>query len=103
MSLNNVRLFYARLSTDADFNAQIQGVENKEACSRLVKAEGYDFTQQEFEDYTAQMLEESSELRSVDEQELQAVAGGIAKVIGWPGFHPMPLYGVVPPKDRLLD
>jgi Nif11 domain len=36
MSLKNVELFYERLSTDADFNAQIQGVENKEACSRLV-------------------------------------------------------------------
>jgi predicted ribosomally synthesized peptide with nif11-like leader len=103
MSLKNVELFYERLSVDADFNTQIQSVENKESCSRIVKAEGYDFTQQEFEEYTSQILEENSELRSVDERELQAVVGGISKVIGWPGFHPLPLYGVVPPKDRLID
>jgi hypothetical protein len=47
------------------------------------------------------MLEESSELRSVDERELQAVVGGIRKVIGWP--LPVPMYGVVVPKDNFLS
>jgi predicted ribosomally synthesized peptide with nif11-like leader len=100
MSLDNVKLFYERLSTDAVFNTKIQSAESKEACSKIVKAEGYDFTQQEFEEYTTQMLEEGSELRTVDERELQAVMGGIKKVIGWP--IPVPLYGVVFPKDDLF-
>jgi predicted ribosomally synthesized peptide with nif11-like leader len=101
MSLNNVKLFYERLSTDKAFNAQIQSVSSKEECSQIVKAEGYNFTQQEFEDYTAQMLEESSSeqgFQSLDERELAAVVGGIRGFIKFPGV--LPLYGVVPPSEE---
>jgi predicted ribosomally synthesized peptide with nif11-like leader len=101
MSLNNVKLFYERLSTDKTFNAQIQSVSSKEECSQIVKAEGYNFTQQEFEDYTAQMLEKSHSeqgFQSLDERELEAVVGGIRGMIRFPG--PLPLYGVVPPSEE---
>jgi predicted ribosomally synthesized peptide with nif11-like leader len=100
MSLNNVKLFYERLSTDETFNAQIQNVKSKEDCSRIVQAAGYDFTQQEFEDYTAQMLEESNSeqgFQSLDKRELAAVVGGIRGFIKFPGV--LPLYGVVPPSE----
>jgi predicted ribosomally synthesized peptide with nif11-like leader len=102
MSLNNVKLFYERLSTDEAFNAQIQSVSTKEQCSQIVKAEGYDFTQKEFEDYTAQMLEADSsnqEFQSLNDRELEAVVGGIRSIIGRPGI--MPLYGVVPPTEKM--
>jgi predicted ribosomally synthesized peptide with nif11-like leader len=84
MSLDNVKLFYERLYTDTAFNATIQSIESKEACSSFVKAEGFEFTQQEFEDYTAELLEENSELRSVDERELELIAGGISRVLKSP-------------------
>jgi predicted ribosomally synthesized peptide with nif11-like leader len=102
MSLNNVKLFYERLLTDEAFNAQIQSVSTKEQCSQIVKAEGYDFTQQEFEDYTAQMLEADSamqEFQSLNDRELEAVVGGIRSIIGRPGL--MPMYGVVPPTEYM--
>jgi predicted ribosomally synthesized peptide with nif11-like leader len=100
MSLNNVRLFYERLLIDEAFNAQIQSVSTKEQCSQIVKAQGYDFTQQEFEDYTAQMLEADSamqEFQSLNDRELEAVVGGIGSILGRPGL--MPMYGVVPPTE----
>ncbi len=101
MSLKNVQLFYEKLSVDEHFSAQIQSVASKEECSQIVKAAGYDFTQQEFEDYTAQVLEISSskqELQFLNERELEAVVGGIGRML----FPPerFPLYGVIlPPED----
>jgi predicted ribosomally synthesized peptide with nif11-like leader len=85
MSLDNVKLFYQRLSTDAAFSTTIQSAESKEVCSKIVKAAGYDFTSQEFEEYTAQLLENDSELRSIDERELELIAGGIRSIIKFPG------------------
>jgi predicted ribosomally synthesized peptide with nif11-like leader len=101
MSLKNVELFYERLSADQNFSAQIQNVTNKEECSQIVQAAGYHFTQQEFEEYTAQILEDysSEDMQSLNEKELAAVVGGIKSIIGRPGL--MPLYGVVPPRYDL--
>jgi predicted ribosomally synthesized peptide with nif11-like leader len=87
MSLENVKLFYERLSVDQDFNSKIQGT-SKEEFNQIIIAEGYDFTEQEFEDYSAQMIE------SADEQELEAIVGGIG------GVRIFPIYGL-PIKDWL--
>jgi predicted ribosomally synthesized peptide with nif11-like leader len=81
MSLENVRNFYDRLANDESFRTQMQNVQSKEECSQTVKAAGYDFTQEELEEYTTQLLELSSgdgELRDVDEKELESVIGGIS-------------------------
>lgn len=87
MSIKNVELFYERLSTDKDFSAKIKGIDKEEFMS-AVKAEGYDFTQQEFENYTAEMLE------SVSDRELEAVVGGMQGIII--GKPPMQqIYGVI--------
>jgi predicted ribosomally synthesized peptide with nif11-like leader len=99
MSLNNVKLFYERLLADPAFNAQIQNVASKEECSKLVKAEGYHFTEQEFEDYTSQVLEVGSAepgIQSLNERELEAVMGGIEHA--FPPRNIFPMYGVVPPR-----
>jgi predicted ribosomally synthesized peptide with nif11-like leader len=99
MSLNNVKLFYERLLADPAFNAQIQNVASKEECSKLVKAEGYHFTEQEFEDYTSQVLEIGSAepgIQSLNERELEAVIGGIGRA--FPPREILPMYGVVPPR-----
>ncbi|MEN9566807.1 MAG: hypothetical protein RLZZ69_2003, partial [Cyanobacteriota bacterium] len=57
MSLENVKAFYQRLADDETFRHQIQNVNSKEECSQIVRAAGYEFTQQEYENYTIQLLE----------------------------------------------
>ncbi len=104
MSLENVKAFYERLATDEVFRSQIQNVKNKNECSQIVKNAGYDFTQQEFEEYTVQLLESGAtdgELMDLNEKELEAVFGGASSVIGklpihgvvWPPYQPM--YGII--------
>lgn len=107
MSLENVKAFYERLATDEVFRSQIQNVKTKDECSQIVKSSGYDFTQQEFEEYTVQLLESGAtdgELMDLNEKELEAVFGGASSVIGklpiqqiyggvWPPYQLM--YGVV--------
>lgn len=96
MSLENVKAFYERLANDEAFRTQMQGVESKAECSQIVKSAGYDFTSEEFEEYTAQLLESSSdngEIRDLNEKELEAVFGGASLIIGKPIIRP--LYGVI--------
>jgi predicted ribosomally synthesized peptide with nif11-like leader len=101
MSLANVKAFYQRLADDEAFRSQIQNVKSKEECSKIVKAAGYNFTQQEYEKYTAQLLNADSndnELKDLNQQELEAVFGGAASFI----FTRPPIemmYGVVPPQE----
>ncbi len=97
MSLNSVKLFYERLSADKNFSDRIQKASNKNECTQIVQAAGYDFTQQEFEDYTEQLLEadpNNSELESLNERELEAVFGGI----GDPVIRPV--YGLASPENN---
>lgn len=62
---------------------------------------GYNFTPEEFETYTYELLEssqEDGELKDLDEQELEAVFGGASRYL--PQQPIMQLYGVIwPPKD----
>jgi predicted ribosomally synthesized peptide with nif11-like leader len=110
MSLANVKAFYQRLADDEAFRNQIHDVKNKEECSRIVKTAGYNFTQQEYEEYTAQLLESDSndnELKDLSEQELEAIFGGASLLIDDKRLRPVPdhpylMYGVIlPPKDLL--
>lgn len=100
MSLTNVKAFYQRLANDEAFRSQIQNVKSKEECSQIVRAAGYNFTQQEYEEYTAQLLESDtgdSELKDLSEQELEAVFGGASFLFElWPGNKHL-MYGVVQP------
>ena len=73
---------------------------SKEECSQIVKAAGYDFTLEEYEEYTAKLLESAEgegELKDLTEKELEAVFGGLTGK-----FKPQPLYGVVRPPYQLL-
>ncbi|MBW4625168.1 MAG: Nif11-like leader peptide family RiPP precursor [Brasilonema octagenarum HA4186-MV1] len=100
MSLENVKAFYQRLGTDEAFRTQVQGANTKDECSQTVKSAGYDFTQEELKEYTAELLELSAdedELAELDEKELVTIFGGIAARselwLPTPSF--LPLYGVV--------
>ncbi len=99
MSRENVKAFYARLATDEAFRTQIQGVKSKAECSQIVKNAGYEFTSEEYEEYTAQLLElnaSDNELQDLDEKQLEAVFGGASWILGsYPISHPE--YGVVKP------
>lgn len=80
MSVQNVKAFYEKLSHDEVFRSQIKNVKSKEDCSRIVKAAGYDFTQEEFDSYTAQLLEKDTnignDVEKIGERELESVYGG---------------------------
>lgn len=103
MSLKNVKAFYERLASDEVFRAQIQGVNSKAECSQIVKEAGYDFTSEEYEEYTLQLLESgvtNGELKDLDERELEAVFGGASSLISERRIQP--LYGVVRPDYQLM-
>jgi predicted ribosomally synthesized peptide with nif11-like leader len=100
MSLRNVELFYERLLIDDEFNQKIKSAGSKENCNRIVKAAGYDFTQQELESYTAQAIKPNSpeqDIRSLNEKELETVAGGMLKFIVPPELAQD--YGTPPPME----
>jgi predicted ribosomally synthesized peptide with nif11-like leader len=97
MSLENVRAFYEKLASDEDFRTQIQEAGNKETGREILENYGYDFTQEEFEEYTEQLLESGNSpegLRDLNEKELEAVFGGATSVL-LPIGIPILLYGGV--------
>lgn len=104
MSLENVKSFYEYLADNEAFRDQIKAAENKEECSRIVKSAGFDFTLEEYEEYTYQLLESANsedEIQDLSEKELAAVFGGITGKK--PRNRPIiqPLYGVVwPPQGK---
>ncbi len=111
MSLESVKAFYESLRTDEVLRAQIQGVQSKEECSQIVKNAGYDFTPEEFEEYTTNLLESAladSELTDLDEKELASIVGGASSFYGRYDKHDrhhrpkypwelviQPMYGVI--------
>ncbi|MBD0301453.1 MAG: Nif11-like leader peptide family natural product precursor [Tolypothrix sp. T3-bin4] len=95
MSIENVQAFYTKLANDEAFRAQIQGVKSKDEYSQVVKSAGYNFTQDEFEEYTAQLLESTAgddELKDLNEEELEAVFGGNSPITG--KLNPQLIYGL---------
>ncbi|MBE9238832.1 Nif11-like leader peptide family natural product precursor [Anabaena aphanizomenioides LEGE 00250] len=90
MSLEQVANFYEQVANDADFRAKIQSVNSKDECSQIVKDAGYDFTQEEFEEYTGHLLAAKAnedELQDLSNEELAAVIGGFMQ-LRWPLFQP---------------
>ena len=103
MSLEHVKAFYERLASDEAFRTQMQGVKSKDECSQIVKGAGYDFTQQEFEKYTAELLEPSTtedELQDLNEKELEEFFGVASSLID--KWHIQPMYWVVWPPYQLM-
>ena len=60
MSKEHVKAFYERLAKDEAFKAQIESTGSKQECSQIVRKAGYIFTQEEFEEFTAQLLDSSA-------------------------------------------
>lgn len=97
MSLNNVRDFYERLIKDEAFRDSLQNAQSPQESGQIINENGYSFTQEEFEAFTAEIVEQDTEheyLRDLDEQELEAVFGGISsalRIFPWPIL----MYGAV--------
>jgi predicted ribosomally synthesized peptide with nif11-like leader len=105
MSLANVQAFYDRLTSDEVFRLQIQGVETKEECSQIVQGAGYYFSQEELEEFTAQLLESTTDeeaIKDIDKEEMAAVVGGITTSLLSGSINPLPPYGLPPNLWRRL-
>ncbi|GCA80724.1 Nif11-like leader peptide family natural product precursor [Microcystis aeruginosa] len=114
MALEQVHAFYQKIASDESFRSRIQSVNSKEECSEIVKGAGFDFTPQEFEEYTARILESDrpdEEVTDLSEEDLAAVAGGfiggslVHAIYGLPpNRRPIPIlrpmYGL--PADRFI-
>ncbi|ACK68893.1 protein of unknown function nitrogen fixation [Gloeothece citriformis PCC 7424] len=95
MSLQNVEAFYQRMTTDPEFSNQVQQAKTSEERIKVIRNEGYYFTQEEFDEYTDKFLMskfEEGELVDLSERELDAVLGGLK------GSFPkaIALYGIPP-------
>lgn len=104
MSLENVRAFYEKLASDEAFRQEIQTVDSKDAGREILQNAGFDFTSEEFEEYTEQLLESNTaneDLKDLNPQELEAVFGGAIPVL-FPGVWPILMYGVVITQVRSL-
>jgi predicted ribosomally synthesized peptide with nif11-like leader len=97
--MSSVEAFYARLAEDEAFRAQVQSATSKEECSQIVKAAGYDFTQEELDAYNTKLLIEANlspeQIQELGEKEMAEVLGGY---LG-DRYHLM--YGA--PRPRLID
>lgn len=115
--LEKVKEFLIRLVKDSAFNQQLQASSDDRVQS-LLQAAGYDFSQEEFESATLQILDlkEQNQFHELSEAELVGAVGGwFRRYPIFPGKFPIgpgggfpggpivqPMYGVVidPPKDE---
>ena len=99
MILENVIRFYKSLIKDKNFRIQLKNASNTEEYRKIMQEAGYDFTQEELETSTAQILEKNG-LSELSEEDLELVFGGWdIPIIPRENPGPRPLYGVVPPPD----
>lgn len=97
MSREHVKAFYKKLAKDEAFKAQIEGVRSKQECSQIIREAGFNFTQEEFEEYTSQLLESNSySSEELKEKELEFAVGGINALFEHKDIKPMPMYGLPP-------
>ena len=83
MFLESVISFYKRLIKDQDFRSQLETTASPEECRKMIQEAGYEFTQEELEIATVQILEENrikdldNSFSELSEQELELAFGGV--------------------------
>lgn len=80
MSIESAKDFYDRLATDEAFRIQLLNAANEERTA-IIQAAGYDFTPEEWESATAEILAVAEANPELDEAELEAIAGGVFPTI----------------------
>ncbi len=97
MTIENVKAFYERLANDEVFRIQIETAGSKHKCSKIVREAGYGFTQKEFEEFTAQLLDSNAEnLEELGETELELAVGGANAFLQEKRINPVQAYGLPP-------
>lgn len=101
MTIENVKAFYERLAVDEAFRVQINSAQSKKKCSQIALADGYDFTQKEFEEFTEKLLGSVAADHTLDElteRELEVAVGGAASsILGFKYLSSQQKYGSVRP------
>ncbi|MGD1704257.1 Nif11-like leader peptide family RiPP precursor [Dapis sp. BLCC M229] len=106
--LEKVKDFLIRVVKDESFRTQLMS-EKVEEVKKVMTDSGYNFSQEEFETATIQILDlkESGEFHELSEDELVSAVGGWRKDFGWKKIFPkypifQPMYGIViePPEDE---
>ena len=108
MSLENVQAFYERIADDREFLAELQASQTEEEGKKILAEAGYDFTTEELEEYTSQMLEstdsENNMFEELNEEQMAGVVAGLAKFIPIEPVVAQPKYGCIqypcPDKDE---
>lgn len=90
MSIESAKAFYQRVTTDEAFQTQLQSAASEERTV-IIQEAGYDFTPEEWETATAQVLEAAEINRELNDVELEAIAGGVSIL------PVVPVYGVALP------
>jgi predicted ribosomally synthesized peptide with nif11-like leader len=72
MSLESAKEFLKKVSEDNEFKNQLSSAPDKNARMELIKSEGFDFTEEEYEKAKSDIIE--SEM--LDPDMLENVAGG---------------------------
>ena len=98
MTIENVKAFYKRLAVDEIFLTQIRNSGSKQKCSQIAQRAGYIFTQEEFEEFTAQLLNSNTEVDSKElgEKELETAVGGVDAFLQKTKINPAQPYGLPP-------
>ena len=99
MTIKNVKAFYERLAVDEAFRVQINSAKSKPECSQIAQEAGYYFTQEEFEEFTEQLVGSVTSENTLDElseRELEVAVGGAASsILGFKDLAIQPKYGSV--------
>ncbi len=91
MSIESAKTFYQRVTTDEAFRTQIESYPTEERATVLREA-GYDFTQEEWEAASAEILQTTSSEGELNEAQLEAIAGGVKAI----ALYGLPAYGLFP-------
>jgi predicted ribosomally synthesized peptide with nif11-like leader len=95
MSVENAKAFYERMVGDEAFRSQYQNATSEDDRRKILLAEGYGFTPEEWETASAEIAESSQ--GEISDAELEAVSGGrlilpmygAPGIPGWPGSDPI--------------
>ncbi|NMG07800.1 Nif11-like leader peptide family natural product precursor [Brasilonema sp. UFV-L1] len=79
MSIESASAFYQRVTTDEAFRTQLQNTASEERTA-IIQAAGYDFTPEEWEAATVEILKTAETNTELNDAQLEAIAGGITMV-----------------------
>ena len=95
MLIKSILEFYKRLVKDKQFRTKLENASNPEECQQAIREAGYNFTPEEFESATAEILSKNKirdldvSLSNVSDEELEVVFGGVwSRYWNWKPWKP---------------